>query len=141
MNNTDVRVALRTALSSDPELVALLSAPTAVYHRTAPQSAREPLVIFAKSSGIEVLAFKDGGFKDQLWTVKGVCRGGDAEQAEAIDDRCAELLQNAELDISGGRTLSLFRVSDVDYGEGDKGADQIHHVGGIYRLAIEEEGS
>lgn len=127
-----VRVALYGLLSDDDMLKGLAAG--GLHHQRAPEGTTPPYVIFNKQSGVPVWSFGDF-FSNQLWQVKGICRGGDAEGAEAIDARCAELLNDAPLDIDGHETLYLRRESDVDYPQDDAG-ETIFHVGGLYRLMV-----
>jgi hypothetical protein len=127
-----VRKALYGLLSADSGLSGL--APHGVHHRKAPQGTAFPYVVLFKYAGERRDTFDPEDFhKDEVWIVKGVCRGPEAEQAEAIDARCEKLLHNAPIAIEGSQTLYVCRDSDLDYGEDDKSAD-IHHVGGKYRL-------
>jgi hypothetical protein len=126
-----VRVALYGRLADDSNLTALLSDPTAIFHRKAPAGSVPPYVILNRQSGIERWTFGEG-FQEAMWLVKGICRGESAAPAEAVDSACRPLLHKVRLDIPGGR-LTVIRESDVDYGEPADG-EEWQHVGGLYRL-------
>jgi hypothetical protein len=121
MGGDPIREALFALLDGDAELAGLLSEPHAIFHLRAPASAEFPYAIFHKQSGLPIRAMGGGGFKNQLWLVKGLCRGGDQEEAEAIDERCEALLDNATFDIAGFELLSMERETDVPYPEDDSG--------------------
>lgn len=123
------RKALYELLSGDSDLSSIATG--GVYHRVAPENTEPPYVIFHRQAGTEVWSMTDA-FKNELWLVKGVSRGGSASLAEDIDIRCEELLNDAALSISDSTLLYLRRESTVDYGQADSG-EMIHHVGGLYR--------
>jgi hypothetical protein len=127
-----VRGAIIEILRADSELVDMLPDDEHIYHRTAPQDADAPFVILHKQAGTPEYSFAD--YHDsEIYTVKGVDRGGDSLTADALDERIRTLLHDAELDIEGYGTLYCRRESDVDYGEVEEGAI-IHHVGAQYRI-------
>lgn len=134
-DQTAVPTAIFQLLSNDTELHALLSAPDAVYPDFAPEGAVYPYVIFGPLPGVLSWAFRSFA-RNQLWLVKGVCRGGDAEPARAIDARCEKLLNDAQLVIEGSHLLYLRRESDVPQSEID-GGDLITESGGLYRVMTE----
>lgn len=133
MSASPVRIALFALLDGDDALSALAAG--GVHHQRAGVNTKSPYVIFNKQAGTEVWAFSDF-YSTELWQVKGVCRGGDAEEAEAIDTRCRELLDDAPLDIDGLTTFYLRRETDIDL-EQEDGAQSIFYVGGLYRLITE----
>jgi hypothetical protein len=125
-----IRVALYGLLSDDDTLNGLATG--GIHHQRAPEGTTGAYAVFHKQSGVEVWSMADAA-QNQLWLLKGVCRGGDAEEAEAIDARCEELLNAAKVPIDGHQLLDLRRESDVDYPQ-DDGGETIFHVGGLYRL-------
>lgn len=125
-----IRVALATLLGDDEELSALAGG--GVHHLRAPAGTEYAYAIFHKQSGQSRWSMRDAS-KNDLWLVKGLCRGGDQGQAEAIDARCAQLLHNPNLDIEGNTLLGIQRETDVIYPEDDSG-ETIFHVGALYRL-------
>lgn len=136
MNQSKLRDAIKAVLIDDNDLKDLLSKPGAVFHRKAPAKAVAPYVIFQKTSGVSVWTFGES-FRDMIWMVKGVCRDGDAEAAENIDERCEAILNEADLNLNSPmKQMYLARESDFDYDEIDKG-DQVFHVGGNYRVVID----
>jgi hypothetical protein len=133
MGTSPIRTALYGLLSADDTLKALAAG--GIHHQRAPEGTTGAYCIFHKQSGAEVWSMADA-FKNQLWLVKGVCRGGDAEEAEAIDERCTELLNDGLISIESHATMYLRRESDVDYPQDDDG-ETIFHVGALYRLMAE----
>lgn len=125
-----IRVALFGVLNGDDELKALATG--GIHHQRAPEGTTGPYAIFHKQSGVAIWSMRDVS-QDELWLVKGLCRGGDAEEAEAIDARCEALLNDATFEIAGFDLLGIRRESDVAYPE-DDGGETIFHVGGLYRL-------
>lgn len=125
-----IRAALSAVLDGDDTLGDLA---TGVYHLRAPADAEFPFAIFNKQSGLPIRAMRTVAFVNQLWMVKGLCRGGDQGEAEAIDARCAELLDGADLTIEGFDLLACERETDVVFPEDDSG-ETIFHVGALYRI-------
>lgn len=131
-----VREALYSLLSGDAELSDL--APGGIWHRRADQEAAMPYVVFHRqASAATMRTYQGPAARGQVWMVKGVCRGGDAQEAEEIDARVEAILEGAELTIDGEQLLlEPMRTEDLDYGEGE--ADEnVHNVGGLYRLVTE----
>lgn len=124
-----IRIGLATLLSDDGALSAIS---TGVYHLRAPAEAEFPYVIFNEQSGLPIRSFRDAS-KNQLWLVKGVCRGSDQGQSEAIDSRCEALLDKQRFAIEGLELLGCERQTDVIYPEDDAG-ETIFHVGALYRI-------
>jgi hypothetical protein len=130
-DNTDpIRVALYGLLSGDDTLNEL--APGGIHHQRVPAGTTGAYAIFNKQSGVPVRSFGDAS-KNELWLVKGLCRGDDQEEAEAIDARCKELLDKARFEIVGSQLLGIERETDVIIPEDDAG-ETIFHVGALYRL-------
>jgi hypothetical protein len=130
-----IRAAIGGLLSGDEALRALATG--GVHHGMAPQAADYPFVVFHRQSGVMVWSMRDF-WRNQVWTVKGVCRDGDAAAAEAIDARCEELLNDATMDIEGARLMYLRRESDIPplQATADNGGI-IFQVGGMYRVQAE----
>lgn len=130
-----VRKALYDKLVATTGLTGQLSSPTAIYHRRAPVDADPPFVIFHRQSGRSRWTFRTS-WRDELWLIKGVCRGRSATDAEEIDAAIEAALNDAVLAVTGYTHLLLRRTNAVDYGE-DDGAETFHHCGGLYRLAVQ----
>jgi hypothetical protein len=125
-----IRVALYSLLEDDEELTSLAAG--GIHHRRAPQGSSFPLLIFDRQANTAQWSMRSA-IDNDLWLVKGVSRGGDSEEAEAIAARVEELLTDAALDVEGRDTLYLRRVSGVSYGEEESG-ESYHHEGASYRL-------
>lgn len=125
-----IRAALFAVLSADETLGE--RAPNGIHHLRAPQGTEAPYGIFNEQSGLPVRSFGDKS-KNQLWLVKGVSRGGDQGEAEAIDTRCEELLDRQVFAVEGFELLGCERETDVIYPEDDEG-ETIYHVGALYRI-------
>ena len=129
-----IRAALGAYLSGDDELMAIA---TGVHEEVAPAKAVYPYVIFARQAPGRLIWSMRDYFREQLWLVKGICRGSDAAPAESIDRRCEALLRDADLIIAGGRLMDLRRESDMlPLGRPDNG-EVVYHRGGLYRLQVE----
>lgn len=133
-----LRAAIAETLGADGALGALLGAPGEIHHAKAPPKATYPYVIFNCQAGSNAWAMASKpAFKDSLWLVKGICRGLDAGEAEDIDTRCEELLNDAAFEVAGHRHLFCLRESDMPtYSEDDSG-EAIYHCGGLYRIKEE----
>lgn len=132
-----IRTAIYTQLAGTSAVTALLSSPTAIYHRVAPADAQAPFVIFTKQAGTPRWAMAGDPLDTDLWLIKGVCTGGSSSAAESIAAAVDDAINDALLSITGRNLLFLRRESDVDYGEAD-GGEQWHHVGALYRLTTEQ---
>jgi hypothetical protein len=129
-----IRAALDGVLHGDAELSSLVTGTDegGVFHLRAPADAEFPYVIFHKQSGLPTRSFGDAAV-NQLWLVKGLCRGGDQGEAEAIDARCEELLDKQHFEIDGFDLIGCQRETDVPYPEDDSG-ETIFHIGALYRV-------
>ena len=128
-----VRAALYQHLAEDEALAGLLTTPAAIFEEVAAPGTEPPYVVFNFQGGTDQWTFQGGSNERALWLVKGVCRGGSATPAEAIDARCLELLHSARLPLPNGRALHILHEAPVRYGETVSG-EQWRHRGGIYRL-------
>lgn len=130
-----IRLAIHKALSENVALIALVG--TRIYYQQAPQDATYPLVSFHKQSGMPRRFADMSTVEDDLWTIKGIATGSSAAtKAEEIAAAVDDLLDDADLTVSGKDTISLLRESDVSYSE-VKGADIYRHAGAMYRLRTE----
>ena len=136
MSASQIPNALYQWLSEDPTLAALLSAPEAIFPKEAPEETEYPFVVFQQVSGVKERGFHDHSARNQIWLVKGVCRGGDPSPAEEIDKRIEELLDDASLPLEDGHLIGLLRESDVPAHEID-GGEVVTHAGGLYRVMWE----
>jgi hypothetical protein len=129
-----IRGALFAVLDGDAELSSLVTGTDegGVFHLRAPAEAEFPYVVFNEQSGLPMRSFRDSS-KNQLWLIKGLCRGGDQGEAEAIDARCAALFDRGRFEIEGFDLLGCERGTDVRYPEDDSG-ETIFHVGALYRV-------
>lgn len=135
-----IRAAISGLLKGDAELSSLVvgAEEGGIFHLRAPADAEFPYCVFNKQSGLPIRAMGTVAFVNQLWLVKGICRGGDQGEAEAIDARCEELLDGAPLTIEGFNLLACERETDVVYPEDDAG-ETIFHVGALYRIRAERQ--
>lgn len=128
-----IRIALMKFLKADPKLKELAGG---VFYRKAPQPKEVPYVIVSKAVGTPEWAFDGEPLDNEVWLVKGV---GSANDAEAIDRRCKELLnRDTELVAEGRDVKSIMAINDVDY-EDDTDGEQYMHVGAEYRIHSEKE--
>jgi Protein of unknown function (DUF3168) len=126
-----IRAALFAVLDGDDTLGELATG--GVWHLRAEAEAAFPYCVFNKQSGLPIRAMGAVAFVNQLWLVKGLCRGSDQGEAEAIDARCEQLLDGAALAIEGFELLGCERETDVVFPEDDSG-ETIFHCGALYRL-------
>lgn len=139
MPDADPRIAaaIFAVLDADPTLTALLSAPHEVHQDMAPEKAVLPYVVFMLHTGTRTeRSFRAGHVRDQIWLVKGVCRGRSATAARKIDFRCEQLLDEVDIPLSSGRSLNMRREQDVSLPDADSG-ETIYQRGGLYRLRSE----
>lgn len=130
-----VRDAIHDHLAATAAVTSQLGAVNNLYHRIAPRNATPPYVVYHQQAGTPRRTFQGPPMKDKLWTVKAISRGS-SNQAEDIAAAIIAALDGANVPIAGHELLYLAYESDVDYGELD-GADQWHHVGGIFRVDID----
>jgi hypothetical protein len=127
------RQALVNALLANPQLTAMLSNASAVYHREAPRTAHTPYVVFDKNSGADEVQFAGGRIIREGWLVKAVDFGTSATVAEDIAKEIDDALHGQTFTLSNGLKASVLRDTHVDYAERD--GDQVYqHVGAVYRF-------
>jgi len=131
---TSVRDAIWETLTADATLVGYLGDDNGVYHRTAPQEATFPFVLFHKQAGHPEWTFGDH-HNDELWTIKAVDNHASADVAEAIYAHIEDALHDAPLEVDGYGLIYCRREIDVDYGEHEEGI-VIHHIGAQYRIML-----
>jgi hypothetical protein len=135
------RRAIYGKLAGDTTLNALLGAPASgysksIYYQVAPHGAGLPFVILSKQAGTPRYTFKVGhAFLDEeVWLIKGVGRGDDADPVDNVSSRLDELLTDGVITISAALLLYLRRESDVDYAETVDGVNY-RHSGANFRLS------
>ena len=128
--------AIFARLSGDAALGDLLSEPDAIFPKVAPEGTVHPFVVFREFTGLKEHGFHASAARNQLWVVGAVDRSGDPGVAEAIDRRCEDLLDKAQLELDGAHLIGLFRESDVPGLEID-GGELVIDAGGIYRVWFE----
>lgn len=139
MPEADPRIAaaIFAFLDADATLAALLSAQHGIHQDYAPEGAEPPYVIFTLHSGTRTDRGMHGTHvRDQLWQVKGICRGKSPSAARAIDFRCEQLLDEADIPLSSGRTMNMRREQDISLPAVDSG-ETVYQRGGLYRLRSE----
>jgi hypothetical protein len=132
-----VRRALYEFLAADTTLASL--SPGGIWYMEArrpdiDEPVPTPLTIFQKTSGQVrhyTLNKDDHPTDDELWLVKGV---GTSSEAEAIDERVKEILQDAPLNITGRTLLLLVRDSAMPPYMEDTDGEHYRHIGSVYRL-------
>lgn len=129
-----VRVALATLLREDAVLKTLA---TGVHFQLAPQdpSAPVPFIVFENPAGTESWCFEGEPMEEGEILVKGV---GVVKDAEAIDRRCRQLLNEEKLLIDGYEVLFLRSSSFVNYDEVVDG-ERFQHTGHNYKLTVEKK--
>lgn len=137
MGDPQIASAVYDLLSADATLTALLSSPEAIYQDYAPENAQLPYVIFCEHTGTRTgRGFRGTYVRDQLWLVKGICRGKSPTAARKIDFRCEQLLDEVDLLVAAGRSMNLRREQDISLAQADSG-ETVYQRGGLYRLQSE----
>lgn len=126
-----VRKAIYQHLAADSDLSEL--AVGGIHYGEAPADTPYPFAIFHLHSPGLVWSMRSA-FRDELWGVKGVCRGRDAEEAESIHARCAELLTDPALTIEGHDLLCLFPEIGMPLPPEPDNGETIYQAGNLYRL-------
>lgn len=137
VSNKAIRQAIYQKLNTASVTNLLAGGSAGITHAVAGPTAAYPLLVFSKSSGTQVNAFRDEAYKTTLWLIKGIARGKSASAAEDIDKAVFDLLNFGTISISGGDDLAVYRESDIEYAE-TQGDDIYHHVGGLYRLVYQD---
>lgn len=133
----EIAAAIQGVLDGNAALAALLSAPHAIFQDYAPENSELPYVIFTLHTGTRTERGMHGShIRDQLWLVKGICRGKSAAPARQIDFRCEQLLDETEFAVASGRVLNLRREQDISLSQPDSG-ETIYQRGGLYRFRSE----
>lgn len=137
-----VRAAIFAKLADSDDLVdALADGADGICHRAADTDIVPPFVIMHKQAGTPSRFMRnDTVLENELWLVKGVCRGETGEDAEAIHELIIDALDNRNIEIDGHVAIKLLRTEDIDYGEISDG-DQWHHVGALYRVTSQRQGT
>lgn len=135
------RRAIYGKLAGDTTLTSMLGTPPAgksqnIYDGVAFQNAGFPYVVLNKQSGTPAYALGSRAYDNEVWLIKGVDRGTDADVVEAISARLDALLTDATISISGRTQLYLRRISDVDYAEVVDGTIY-RHSGSLFRLVYQ----
>lgn len=130
---TALETGLYNILSADTALAGELGG-TFIYNKQPPQTPADKYVIFQ---------WQGGGDENQsphrtrnvIYTVRGVAR----TQADAatIDGLIDDLLHHQTLTVSGWTNFWTARESDVNFVEQDEGEVNRYHVGGLYRIRLD----
>ena len=137
MSSKPVSIALYGRLAGDATLTALLATTTSIYSGRATQGSSYPYIVFGRASQVRVArSFGTPGVDNDIWRVSAFVAGSDAQPAENIDSRVAELLDDYELTVTGHHNLWLARESGFRLVE-DTDTGTVWQVGGEYRLTTE----
>ncbi len=129
-----VRTGLFNALSASSALKAIVG--ERIYHQQAPEGARFPYVIFAKSAGTKTRALKVGAqIKRDVWLVKVIDRSTSSKVAEEAADAIDALLDEGAFTVSGKTVIDVHHVGDIEYVEND-GDQEYRHTGGRYGVVV-----
>lgn len=135
--NLAIRKALFSKLTGAESVTKLLGGVTEVYFELAPPEAEYPLVIFARSGGVDSYTFAGRAWRDQTWLVKAVDRSTSANVADEIDGAIDELLTDGSLTISGASHMSTRRISDMPPFPETVDGQVYRHAGGLYRISAQ----
>lgn len=111
---------------------------TGVHEQVAARAATEPYVVFNQQSGDDRYAFKARSWRELVYQVKAVDKGGSGKRAGEIASRVDVLLTDQPLTITGFTHMLTRRMSDVDYPE-DIGGEMYRHSGGLFVIGIDPD--
>lgn len=132
--SVELRSAIADLLEADEDLMKL--ATSGVWYDIASErnEVKPPYVIIGQVPGTPLdFAFQGDSQDWDVWVVKGV---GGIEVAERIDERCKELLTDAELEMEDRVVRYIRPFSSVKYPELADG-EEYQHVGAQYRIINE----
>ena len=107
--------------------------PMAVYESLAPQGSVFPYTLFTQQVARDEYTFTSRGVSAS-YQVKVVSNRQFASEARTAYDRLHANLQDAPLTVTGYNLLRMRRETTIQYQD----PDRFWHVGGIYRIDIEE---
>ena len=131
---TALETGLYTKLSGNADLITALGG-TAIYNKQAPQSPGTKYVIFQWQGGGDENE-SPNRMRNVVYTVKAIAQG--QATAAAIDTKIDAALHDQTLTVSGYTNIWLAREDDVNFSEQDSSGVTWFHVGGIYRIIIDE---
>lgn len=136
-----VEAGIYSALAADATLVAMLANGTAasIHNTDAPRGASLPYIIF----GLQASADDDRHdtkYLDYHYRVKAVSSTS-KKNAGQIADQFETTLDRAALSVTGYNVLWCRRESEFSYVEYDPAGERFWHVGGIYRIRLNESSS
>ena len=122
-----------TALGS--AIYSLLSgaATVSIYNQRAPQGGTPPYGIFNRQSAIDERTFNTAGISSD-YVLKAVSNRVWPGEAKEVYQGLHSIMQDGALSVSGFVLLRNQRGSTFEYQD----ADGFWHVGGLYRIEIEE---
>ncbi len=126
---------LYAGLAASTALTGLLAGGSlGMFDTLAPQGSSTPLVVYKYMGGGDDNTTQTRA-RSVVYMVKAIAENLDT--AQQIDDKIDAALHNQELTISGWGNWWTARESDVAYAEDSAGV-LVWHVGGLYRIRIEE---
>jgi hypothetical protein len=125
--------ALGSALYAAIGTAAGTVAPMAVYQGMAPQGSVFPYAMFNQQTARDEYTFTSRGMTAS-YQVKVVSNRQSDSEARAAYDRLHANLQDAPLTVTGYTLMRMRRETTIEYQD----PDRFWHVGGIYRIDIEE---
>jgi hypothetical protein len=130
---TELRSAIAAILEEDVELKKLATG--GVWFEVAGEkgNVEPPFIVIGVPSELMDFAFQGNSWDWDVWYVKGV---GAVDVAEAINERCKELLTDAELEMPGRELQYIRPFSGINYPEPADG-ERYQHVGANYRVTSE----
>ncbi len=114
----------------------LAVAPGGVYNTMAPEGVKPPWVVFQAMSKEDSHTFSKR-FATMTYMVKAVSDSKWPKTAEDIDTILDTTLEDAALTISGFTQILCRRESDVYFVE-EAGGLVWHHIGGLYRIMVDQ---
>ncbi len=128
--------AIYSKLQSSSGLTSLLSGTASIYSVQAPENAALPYVVFSIQGGGDENMDKHRT-KNLVYFIRAYSKVGQA-QAGSIDAAVDAALHLQTLSPSGWANFWTAREEDLSAVENPPNAQQIHMVGGMYRIRIEK---
>lgn len=98
-----------------------------------------PSVVYNRQAGTDVMGLGAARIMSgMLYQIKAVASGGSKAAGKAIANRIDVLLHATSGTTASGRILSCVRESEVNYVEVDETGVRWNHLGGLYRLQVQQ---
>lgn len=127
---------LYNKLTGGTALTSLLAGTVSVYDTLVPRGASYPVVTFALQGGGDANETPRRR-KELRYLVKGISDAS-GKEAGTIDAQIDTLLHGGVVTVTGWNSITTMRVADVSYAETTPEGRNFWHVGGVYRLIMDQ---